>query len=280
MNRLAALVALALAAVACGGSESSTSSDPDPSRRGPQGRVAQFVVQCELSHLAFDDPLVLPGNPGKSHLHMFFGNRAVDSDPTYNTRVLSADTTCDQRRDTASYWAPALLDPEGKVVDPLGLTAYYRPGDGVDPADVVAYPEGLMIIGGDQAAKKQSTDVVAWSCGTGAVRDASPPTCPEGSTLRAIINFPDCWDGTRLTAFGSSAHVRYSDGGCPASHPVAMPKLMIGIDYPPIDPAGLSLSSGGLETLHADFWNVWDQAKLEREVEVCLNRDLVCGVSG
>jgi len=280
VRRLSGLVVLALVAVGCGGSDGATSSDPDPQRRGPQGRVAQFVVECELSHLAFDDPLVLPGNPGKSHLHMFFGNRAVDSDPTYNDRVLSADTTCDQRRDTASYWAPALLDQAGKVVEPLGLTAYYRPGDGVDPAAVVAYPEGMMIIGGDQAAKQQSIDVVAWSCGTGALREVAPPQCPDNSTLRAIINFPDCWDGERLTAFGSSAHVRYSDGGCPESHPVAMPKLMIGIDYPPIDPVGLSLASGGIETLHADFWNVWDQAKLEREVEVCLNRNLVCGVSG
>ena len=54
---------------------------------------------------------------------------------------------------------------------------------------------------------------------------------------------------------------------------------MIGIDYPPIDPVGVSLASGGVETLHADFWNVWDQAKLEHDVEVCLNGKLVCGVS-
>jgi hypothetical protein len=33
-------------------------------------------------------------------------------------------------------------------------------------------------------------------------------------------------------------------------------------------------------TAHADFWNVWDQDKLEGEVANCLNRDLVCGVVG
>jgi hypothetical protein len=272
---------------ACGSSSAPTSNpvDPDPERRGPLGRVAQFVVECELSHLAFDDPIVLPWQPGKSHLHSFFGNSAVDSDPAYNERILSADTSCDQRRDTASYWAPALLDAEGKVIEPIKMVAYYRPGQGVDPADVVAYPPGFMIIGGDSTSQKtQSTDIVAWSCGTGAARNDRPTQCAEGSTLRMIVVFPDCWDGERLTTFGASAHVRYSsadnEGGCPDAHPVALPQLTIGIDYPPVDPDGLSLASGDVTTAHADFWNVWDQDKLEGEVAMCINRDLVCGVTG
>lgn len=280
------LAVVGLLVAACGGSAgpTSTAEDPDPERRGPQGRVAQFVVECELSHLAFDDPIVLPWQPGKSHLHMFFGNNAVDSDPGYDDRILSADTSCDQRRDTASYWAPALLDAEGKVVEPVKMAAYYRPGQGVDPADVVPYPEGFMMIGGDSTSQEtQSTDIVAWSCGTGAARHDVPSQCPAGSTLRMVIVFPDCWDGERLTTFGASAHVRYSnadqEGGCLDSHPVPLPQLTIGIDYPPVDPAGLSLSSGDVATAHADFWNVWDQAKLEGEVAMCINRDVVCGVA-
>lgn len=287
-RRLAGWLVLAgIVVAACGGSAKSTATpddpDPDPERRGPQGRVAQFVVECELSHLAYDDPIVLPWQPGKSHLHMFFGNVAVDSDPGYGDRVLTADTSCDQRRDTASYWAPALLDVEGKVVDPLKMSAYYRPGQGVDPADVVAYPEGIMLIGGDSTSQQtQSTDIVAWSCGTGAARNDVPTQCPSGTTLRMIVVFPDCWDGERLTTFGASAHMRYSNAdldGCPETHPVPLPQLTIGIDYPPVDPEGLTLSSGGVETAHADFWNVWDQDKLVGEVEMCINRDLVCGVT-
>lgn len=260
-------------------------ADPDPERRGPQGRVAQFVVECELSHLAFDDPLVLPDRPGESHLHMFFGNKDVGSDPSYNDEILAAETSCDQRRDTASYWAPALLDSAGKVIEPVKMAAYYRPGQGVDPADIIPYPEGLMLIGGDAMSQEaQSTEVVAWSCGTGAARDDVPQQCPSGSTLRLLVTFPDCWDGTRLTTGGASTHVRYSDadvaGGCPDSHPVAVPQLTIGIDFPPVDPTDLSLASGDVTTAHADFWNVWDQAKLEEEVGLCLNRDLVCGITG
>ncbi len=40
---------------------------------GPQGVVPQFVVECEPSHAAPDDPIVRPGQPGMSHLHQFFG---------------------------------------------------------------------------------------------------------------------------------------------------------------------------------------------------------------
>ncbi len=241
------------------------------------------MVECELSHLAYDDPIVLPGKAGKSHLHMFFGNQATTDDPTYGDRMLDADTSCDQRLDTASYWAPALLDTSGNVIEPVSMAAYYRPGQGIDPADVVPYPEGLMLVGGDASADgEQSLDRVAWSCGTGAARNARPQQCPDGTTMRLIVMFPDCWDGERLTTYGASAHALYSsvdEDGCPDSHPVALPQLTIGIDFPPVDPTELSLSSGDITTAHADFWNVWDQAKLDREVELCINRDVVCGVT-
>jgi hypothetical protein len=254
--------------------------DPDPDRIGPQGRVAQFVVGCEVSHIAFDDPIVLPWQPGASHQHQFFGNAATNSEPGYE-RAVGAETSCDQRLDTASYWSPTLLDASGQRIDSSGLTAYYRPGDGVDPADVVAYPPGFMVIAGSSAADEpQGQDVIAWGCGSSAVREDRPPECSENSTLRLWITFPDCWDSSRLTGFGSGAHVRYSDGGCPDSHPIALPQLLMAIDFPPVDPDGLSLSSGSIDSAHADFWNTWDQDKLEREVQLCLNRDLVCGLSG
>ena len=273
---------LALTIGACGGSTTNeaSSGNPDPDRIGPQGRVAQFIVQCEVSHIAFDDPIVLPWQPGKSHQHQFFGNTATNSEPAYEQAV-RADTSCDQRLDTASYWSPTLLDASGQRIESSGLTAYYRPGNGVDPADVVAYPPGFMAIAGNSTADEpQEQAVIAWGCGSSARRENRPPECSEESTLRLWITFPDCWDSSRLTGFGSGAHVRYSYDGCPESHPVALPQLLMAIDYPSVDPEGLALSSGSIDSAHADFWNTWDQGKLEREVELCLNRDLVCGVSG
>ena len=113
---LVALAGIGLAVAACGGGSDGTESVEarDPLRRGPQGNVAQFVVECELSHLAYDDPIVHPGMAGMSHLHQFFGNADVTSDPDYD-RVSGADTSCERSSDTASYWAPALLDPMGEV---------------------------------------------------------------------------------------------------------------------------------------------------------------------
>lgn len=276
-----AMAAATLVAGCAGGTASTARLDdgPDPQRRGPQGRVAQFIVECDLSHLAYDDPIVFPDSPGESHLHQFFGNTMVDADPDYD-RVAGASTSCEQALDTASYWAPALLDADGNRVDTLGMTAYYRPGSGVEPEDVVAYPPGLMLIGGDvTSTEPQPLDIVAWSCGTGAMREERPPACPDGSSLRMLIKFPDCWDGEHLHGDGLEVPARYSDGGCPADFPVPVPQLLLAVDYPPVDPEGLSLASGSILTAHADFWNVWDQAKLEEEVALCLNRDLVCGVS-
>ncbi len=282
------------AAAAVGTLEGTPAADlRDPERRGPQGNVAQFVVACDLSHYAYDDPIVLPDLPGESHYHQFFGNRAITADPDYD-KVAGADTSCRQSRDTASYWAPTLMDPMGRVIDPVGFTAYYRPGPGIDPASVEPYPPDLKMVAGNSiAGEPQSTSIVAWSCGTGMLREPRPPDCTNGSeqsdlfdlgndrTLRMLVTFPDCWDGERLTSFGSGAHVRYSEGGeCPEDHPVPIPQLVMAIDYPPVDPGELSLSSGPIETGHADFWNVWDQEKLEEEVRLCLNRDLVCGISG
>jgi hypothetical protein len=34
-----------------------------------------------------------------------------------------------------------------------------------------------------------------------------------------------------------------------------------------------------VSSAHADFWNAWDQVKLETEVELCLRRQQVCAVS-
>ncbi|MEM8619047.1 MAG: DUF1996 domain-containing protein [Actinomycetota bacterium] len=272
------VLALAPLATACAGVAEADLA-PDPQRRGPQGRTAQFVVECGRSHYAFDDPIVAPGLPGASHQHQFFGNTQVDADADYED-VTGAVTTCDQPLDTASYWTPTLLDPTGKLVEPHGLTAYYRVGSGIDPAEVEPYPAGLMMVAGDPGADAaQPVEIVAWSCGSGAVRESVPPECPSDSTLRMVVTFPDCWDGQRLNGFGSGAHVRYSDNACPEGFPVAVPQLTVAVDFPPVDPDGLSLSSGSMLTGHADFWNVWDQDKLEREVTACLNRDVVCGVS-
>jgi hypothetical protein len=287
----AALVALV---AGCGGS--STDAGPDgaadadapavsavrlsPTEPGPQGRVPQFVVECGFSHSGPDDPIVHPGHSGRSHQHVFFGNTTTDADTTVED-LAAGGTSCDQHLDLASYWAPALLD-HGQMVEPTRAVAYYRPGVGIDPATVEPYPYGLEMLGGDQVATEpQSLDVVAWSCGTGSERAVTPPTCPVGRPLRMAISFPDCWDGERLDSPDHVSHVTRSEqGACPGSHPVPVPQLLLTISYPITgDGHDLSLASGLLITGHADFFNAWDEDKLQTEVELCIRRGLTCGVA-
>ncbi|MEL6894270.1 MAG: DUF1996 domain-containing protein [Actinomycetota bacterium] len=278
-RRAASLIASLIAVTSCGGSNS---DGADASTDGAE--QTQFVVRCELSHVSFDDPIVMPWQPGASHQHQFFGNRAVDSNPGYG-RVAGADTSCDDPLDTASYWSPTLLDDTGRRVDAVGLTSYYRVGAGVDPADVVAFPPGFTAVAGPTPPAGPEAGTIRWSCGTGWVDIdegagvESPPQCADDDLLRLWVTFPDCWDGLREGSFGSGAHVRFANeatDGCPESHPVPIPQLTMAIDFPAVSPDGLSLSSGGLGTVHADFWNTWNQDRLEREVDVCLRRAARC----
>ena len=253
---------------------------------GPQGTKGQFVVECKLDHLGADDPIVHPGHTGMSHLHQFFGAVGVDANSRQDA-LEGGSTTCDQSSDTAAYWAPVLLN-DGEPVLAIRSVAYYRAGIGVAPHDVADFPDGLMLIGGDSmATSAQPLAVAAWSCGTGAVRSATPLDCTGAASLRMLVTYPDCWNGTDLKSADwhdpAQRHAVYSEGGaCPDAYPVHIPQLQFAIDYPPVpadDLGDLTLSSGDIQSVHADFWNTWDQHKLRREVAECIRRDLVCNVS-
>jgi hypothetical protein len=253
---------------------------PDRVIAGPQGNDGQFIVECELSHIASDDPILYPGRAGASHLHAFFGN--VETSATSElSDLLEADTTCDDSRDTAAYWVPVLVD-EAAVIEPVYAVAYYRAGLEIDPTSVESYPPGLTMIAGDPlAVNEQPIEVVAWGCGSGARRTPMPPVCPTGSELSLWVTFPDCWDGKNIDVPGHRGHLRYSTGGeCPRTHPEAIPQLFISVFYPVNgDVSHLRLSSGTLGTGHADFINAWDQDHLDHEVDLCIRQQNVCGIS-
>jgi hypothetical protein len=274
-----ALIGAVAAAVALGpadGGEPATTQEVLP--LGPQGVVAQFVVECRFSHAGPDDPIVFPGRPGASHLHHFFGATSTDADSTPDS-LRRSPTTCQSGADTAAYWAPALY-VDGAPVEPTLLNAYYRPGPGVPPEDVQAHPAGLAIIAGDPGAHgPQPLNVVGWHCGASPVLSPDPPDCPDTTPLALRVTFPDCWDGEHLDSTDHRSHMALSqDGRCPGSHPVPVPQLVVDIHYPVTGTPDLALASGTVHSAHADFFNGWDQAALEREVAACINRSLVCGV--
>ena len=253
---------------------------PDRAIAGPQGAIAQFVVECEFSHAAPDDPIVHPGAPGASHTHVFFGATTTNAFSTAES-LRASDTTGDQRLDTAAYWAPALMRDQ-VVQTPVKSVAYYRPGVDVDPTTVEPFPFGLQMVAGDASASAaQSTSIVAWSCGAGITRATTPPSCTTDRRLRLLVTFPDCWNGVDLATDDRVSHVAYSSGGrCPGTHPVPVPQLQFSVEYPVFGPSDdLALASGGLLSGHADFYNAWDPDRLAREVRNCLHREVVCGVA-
>jgi hypothetical protein len=234
-----------------------------------RGRLVNFLAHCDVSRVGPDDPIVYPGRSGRSHDHIFFGSKAVDAHATVHS-LRSADTSCGRKAETAAYWVPTLFQ-RGRAVRPARATTYYtlREFSPVRP-----YPAGLKIIAGDsRAVAPQPLDVVWWNCGAfSGVRRTSriPPTCPAGSSLELHVRFPECWDGRRLDSPDHQAHMTYADRErCPATHPVLLPELILIVQYPIRSGRAVALSSGGVYSVHADFFNAWDQAALAGIVRRC-----------
>jgi Tol biopolymer transport system component len=241
----------------------------------PAPPAIPFRVRCGFSHRNQDDPIVYPGQPGRSHDHTFFGNRLTNALSTPASLRAKGETTCTDRADRSAYWAPTLY-VAGRAVEPLALTATHtrRTVRPVDP-----FPAGLKVIAGDAYARTaQSRRVTSWSCAvTPAARSSAIPSCPgtRYGALRLQVTFPDCWDGKRLDSADHKSHMAYSSGAaCPRSHPVAVPALSLVVHYPVSGRRDAELASGGQLSGHADFLNAWNQAALASWVKRYLNRTL------
>lgn len=107
--------------------------NPEQSFPIPEG--GQNRTACEFSHFAYDDPLLYPNQPGKAHLHMFFGNTDVNAYSTYDTLKDSGSSTCNGGElNRSGYWVPAMIDGKGNARIPERVVVYYKgynPGPGV-----------------------------------------------------------------------------------------------------------------------------------------------------
>ena len=255
----------------------------------PPARAAQtgqFVLRCPYSHSLPDDPIVFPGQPGASHLHDFFGNKSVNAFSTFET-MLAGETNCRVPSDTAGYWAPTGF-LNGVRLKPGVMRIYYLgPATGT-PGTI---PAGLQMVGGNKEAQSPSENPhVSWSCGqTTSVstphRD-TPYDCRPWAQyafvdgIVASIDFPSCWNGTGL----HPEDVTYPEGGaCPPGFGNIIPKLSERVHYGVMNPFGLDgtlafqLSSGPPYSMHADFWNTWEQERLDQLVADCLVAQVHCG---
>lgn len=268
--------------------EALTEPAPRPDNGGsPEG---QFRLACEYSHFSYDDPIIYPAQPGKSHFHMFFGNTETNADTTENELINSGGGTCQgYELNRSAYWVPALLDGKGNAVVPYQIIIYYKTKS---PESVIPMPQGLQMIGGNDLNDSFETrDELHWSCGDSGNKYKETNRIPDcgGDVINASVQFPNCWDGVNLSkpAPDYTSHLTYVNENqpCPSSHPQRLPQISFLIYWRGADSVdGWHLSSDNLDapgatpggSLHADWWGAWNDETIELWTFNCLRASRNC----
>ena len=242
----------------------------------PKSDIGAFRTECGLAKLSFDDPIVLPGQIGKSHLHTFFGNTGTDGNSTHDSLRTTGHSTCQGgTANRTAYWVPTMIDTRtGAPVLPAGLGVYYKSGYELPPNVIHAIPAGLRMITGNSAAKTPGSAGYRFVCSGGPNNEndkygTTMGDCDVGASLVQQLNFPQCWDGVNLDSPDHRSHMASpSNGACPASHPVAIPAISFNVAYVVTEAHQMQywrLSSdnydptlpGGYSS-HGDWFNGWD----------------------
>lgn len=274
--------------------------------------VGAFRFICGAGHLAYDDPIVYPGQPGKSHLHQFYGNVAANANSTHDSLLSgAADSTCNNAgagltTNRSAYWMPAVLI-DNMVWQPDYVQVYYKSiplGSGMCgkyPERCVAIPDGLkFIFGYDMVNNKAATYPGHFQCeGAGSI---TKPTntipeqvglCKPGAKFQVVIDTPKCWDGKNLDTPDHRSHLNENmvwdaDGVtrvCPQSHPYLIPQFTLGAHYTynGQDLSRVRLASDDMHpelphgaTFHADYFEAWIPEVKKMWQDNCINKMLNC----
>jgi Domain of unknown function (DUF1996) len=269
-----------------------------PSAQAATSPEAVFVTRCNFSHRSMDDPIVFFNQQGAAHSHDFFANRSTQFDSTYQKlRDPDVGTTCVNPDDKSAYWIPTVSWTNNSGTRELKASTahfYYRSG-GKPPEAVLPPPAGLKVVPNTH---------VTWRCAQNTAVSSSPPTRCSSGALVVAIRFPDCLavardpdtgqqildqpltdtadDLNRFPTNDHRSHMAYAVGQpngtklCPDTHPFPVAALTMEVKFKIGTASGtVSLSSDkgapGGSTMHADFFNAWDQEKLTALVESCIN---------
>jgi hypothetical protein len=263
---------------------------------GPGDGTGAFRTSCDYTHMAFDDPILYPGQSGLSHLHAFFGNTGTNANSTASSIANTGNSTCRGGIvNRTAYWVPAMIDTkDGRPLQPKSSQFYYKTGySGVVPSTVQPMPPGLRMIAGD-AKNASPTGNFDYICHSDTVdipdqHGFGIPNCPAGSEVWQRIIFPQCWDGKNLDSPDHKSHMAYANPdipGCPASHPVPLPEVTFNILYPVVEansPKRWRLSSDnyssslpGGYSAHGDWFNGWQPDIMKAFVQNCDQPALDC----
>lgn len=196
-----------------------------------------FAVTCPFAKFEQIDPIFAFGRQS-DHLHLFKGNKHVNSTSTYSSlRATPHDgTTCYRNTDTdkpgsgdlSSYWAPTLvrhnLDGAEDLVPVVSHATYYG-GKHHDPAQIQPVPAGLKMLAGDpNAASVQDPQKVRLSCHHGGLLvrysggglQCVDTNLADGKApgIRLSVRFPSCWNGeapSDADTSGDRSRTNYDD---------------------------------------------------------------------
>jgi hypothetical protein len=249
-----------------------------PLRTASAANGGQFRVDCALSHVAFDDPIVWPGESGRTHLHQFFGNTSTRSSSDIANMATTGDSTCTGGTiNRSGYWTPPLIyhcelaadilagcNPlrNGEVIVASSAVFYYK--SNASDADIRGSndgswggapmqwpPVGFRMIGGSATNTAALPAWQSWFC----VRSNADvgtydhlPTAAEAvaaggcDEIKALVSFGDCWNGVDLDSPTHRGHVaRHGVNGCDATVTDESGATVSAIDYPIMFP-GISVN--------------------------------------
>lgn len=270
--------------------------------------VGAFRFLCSAGQLSYDDPIVYPGEPGKAHLHQFFGNLAADAHSTYESLRTTGESTCQNELNRSAYWMPAMLDGKGNVVRPDFVSIYYKRRPASDPAckseakGCVGVPRGLrFVFGWDQrrptVRQPENTAYTGFKCVQGwepvtpTAKDMVEPmkVCKPGQQIYASISSPQCWNGVDLDTPDHRNHLSDTrQDRCPETHPYIIPQFTMTVAYSieaGDDPMRWELSSDQMlppalrrpgASFHSDYFEAWEDDIRLRWEAACLDKMLNC----
>lgn len=285
-----------------------------PSEQPAIDPVGAFRFICKPSHLAYDDPIVFPGQKGRAHLHMFFGNTLADANSDYESLRTTGGSTCNNALNRSAYWIPALLNGRGQVLMPDLISIYYKRLPKSHPdcqlgKGCIGLPRGLRFVFG-RTMSGGSRDHSYFGCDNPNAADTgrfdtlveAAKVCPVGAKIGALVSAPACWNGTELDSPDHRSHmahlIRDNRGAevCPASHPYRLPTFTLAAWFPVDETldrsgntstdlatwhfssdrmAGMPAQVSGM-TFHADWYGAWDDDTMATWIANCIDKHLDC----
>jgi hypothetical protein len=194
-----------------------------PASLDPNGA---FRFTCQAGQIAKDDPIALPGQPGASHAHQFFGNTGTNAFSTYQTLRTTGGSTCtrivsngivtplDPTPQRTAYWMPAMLDGAGNYVKPDYFLTYYKQLPASSPEN--GFPDATSHVGIVTPLPNDLKFIYGYNMATGLGGPATTDSSPGSDAWRMGY---DCVvpDGTGVSYTGPQHTIAdiVATGKCP-----------------------------------------------------------------